>query len=752
MNVITLFSGIPGSGKTTFAREHGVEDYTLSTDSIRLMFNQPQLTIDEKGNVREALVMGSQKKIFDFLYSTIDYRMSRGEFIGVDAQFITRASQKDVRALALKHGYRVNVVDVQGDLSEDVIRERNAQRTGFRQVPDEVVRRQFHRRKQTLETGNLNTGGTNLVKSEDFEKALTWKATNLDKYKKVVVIGDAHGCADALEEALGTPTSDTFYVFLGDLFDRGIQNKETFKMVSEMISHPNVVVLKGNHDLHLLNFLKNNKFHETYRVGNEFRTKTLNDILQGGTYSIEDLEKFSKKYQTVFAFEFRGKQYICTHGGILPEQYKRIEDGNYFLITQPEETFVFGLGSYATDIDSIYEEKQGELPEEERVIQFHGHRNSFQKGIDDYEYIYNLEGGVEYGANLRTVEITEDGIDTIETKNSVVNEELVANANLNVDLNVMTNKQIEALLSTSKYIRSNRFKEYTAYNFTRDTFAKKIWNAFTITARGLILDKNSDIHARGYNKFFNLGENEETSLSRVKAKLAYPVVASTKANGFLGIMSAGNSELNFYSKSGETPFGSLFSQMFYSELKDNGLSHNIPEILKLVRDNNVSVTFEVINIEQDKHIVQYEKSKLVILDVIENCYGVKFRDDLKEKLIGLTGFETPDHIIINNEEDLDLVIEKSAGEKNTEGFVFKDQNNYMFKLKNDEYRFVKYLRGTIQLINGRRIVSIDKLPKKMRNDEKLVEALSLLFELDMLNKESTDMYEVRKVLKEHNII
>ena len=46
MRVLLLFRGAPGCGKSTFIREHGLEQFALSADDIRLKCFGPQMTVD----------------------------------------------------------------------------------------------------------------------------------------------------------------------------------------------------------------------------------------------------------------------------------------------------------------------------------------------------------------------------------------------------------------------------------------------------------------------------------------------------------------------------------------------------------------------------------------------------------------------------------------------------------------------------------------------------------------------------------
>jgi len=58
MRKLVILRGAMGSGKSTFIKEHNLENFTLSSDQIRLMFNSPQMNI----NYREEIPQFNNKK------------------------------------------------------------------------------------------------------------------------------------------------------------------------------------------------------------------------------------------------------------------------------------------------------------------------------------------------------------------------------------------------------------------------------------------------------------------------------------------------------------------------------------------------------------------------------------------------------------------------------------------------------------------------------------------------------------------
>lgn len=71
---------------------------------------------------------------------------------------------------------------------------------------------------------------------------------------RTIVIGDIHGCAQALEALLGAiqPQSDDRLVLLGDYIDRGEQSREVIERLLSLEYECRLVPLLGNHELMLM--------------------------------------------------------------------------------------------------------------------------------------------------------------------------------------------------------------------------------------------------------------------------------------------------------------------------------------------------------------------------------------------------------------------------------------------------------------------------------------------------------------------
>ena len=122
--------------------------------------------------------------------------------------------------------------------------------------------------------------------------------------KRIIAIGDIHGCSTELSELLNllSITDEDHIVFLGDLINRGPDSRGVLDIVHNI---KNKTLILGNHELRLLKFRKDpdsvilKKYdHDTLEVLNEKDWNLFESMVP--TYYV-------KEYDTVFV-----------HGGFLP--------------------------------------------------------------------------------------------------------------------------------------------------------------------------------------------------------------------------------------------------------------------------------------------------------------------------------------------------------------------------------------------------------------------------------------------------
>ena len=688
MRTLLLLRGTQASGKSTWVVENNLEPYTLSADKIRLNIANPVL--NEDGSIE--ISQKYNKLTWELLYKYLEMRMENGDFTIIDATHSDIKLMNKYRDLANTYKYTIYYLEFDTPLEECL--KRNKERVGYKYVPEKVIERTWETIKNKEKLPSI------FKKINSIDEIINFYTADVNEYKKVIIIGDIHSCTEPLKEVLKDFSEENLYIFVGDYFDRGIQAVETFKIMLDLLEKPNVILIEGNHEN---NSVK--KFiYDEEKYTKSFDETTLQPLLKEFEldYIKAGLKKIYKRLRQCFAFEFRGKKFLCTHGG-LPLVPK--------LALVSAREMIKGVGKYETEIGEIYSEnyKKGLCQD---FIQVHGHR-----GINDGEYSYCLEGRVEFGGELKVLIIDNDGnIEKYGIKNDVYNKGLklpMSGVTEKVEYNTaneLINEMIGYKFITVKECDYNLI----SLNFNREAFNKKKWNDLTIKARGLFVDKDSgEVKIRSYNKFFNFGERH-VNLGYLNKYATYPIRVFKKYNGFLGLASVIDGNVVLTSKSVTSgKYKDIFQDIW------NKVEDEVKELLKQTMiEKNCTAVFEVVSPEYDPHIIKYDKEHLYLLDFIENKLDldshnidlefsenlmkkVEFSSDILTKKEELTRLE-------NYDELYNFLTEKEKSLEEFEGYVLCDNSGFMFKFKLPYYNLWKTRRAWLEryrtaLLKGKRI-------------------------------------------------
>ena len=253
----------------------------------------------------------------------------------------------------------------------------------------------------------------------------------------------------------------------------------------------------------------------------------------------------------------------------------------------------------------------------------------------------------------------------------------------------------------SPYIREKMFGNISSFNFTKTAFYDKVWDEQTTKARGLYINiPKQKVVARAYNKFFNVNERPETKFDMLQNKLAFPVTAYVKENGFLGIVSYNEEDDSLFITTKSNPCGD-FAVWLREMLESKVSAVALEEMKAYARDNNVSFVFECVDMKHDPHVIDYPESALYLLDIIYNEIEYKKYDFAKlcevADRFGLVHKEKA-YEIETWQDFFDWYYEVLGEDytyngRHIEGFVVEDANGYMVKLKLAYYNFWKFMRS-----------------------------------------------------------
>ncbi len=680
MRILLLLRGAPGCGKTTWIEKNGLRLYTLSSDEIRLMYQSPVMGTDGQVHISQ----DNDDAVWKTLFRILRGRMQRGDLTVIDATNARTSELNRYKELCAEYRYRVYCVDFT-DIPIEEVKMRNMAREPFRRVPERVIDTMYAR----FATQKVPSG-IRVIRPDELGTVWLTKL-DLSHYRAIHHIGDIHGCNTALQDYLaveGGMKEDEFYIFVGDYIDRGIENAEVVRFLLSIMDRKNVLLLEGNHEKNLWHWA-----NEEETADREFELVT-KPALENADIGRKEVRNLYRRFGQCAYYRYDGNTYLVTHAGL-----SSIPDNLSFVAT---EQMIQGVGQYE-DAEQVAETFRVTSPAD--CFQIYGHRNLKQVPLTAEGRVFNLEGQIEYGGSLRCLKIGHDGILPSETSNRVFRspeerEEQKRFAESSV---------ADLLISMrhNKYIMEKRYGDISSFNFTDEAFHDKAWNSQTVRARGLYLDTaRGKVAARAYDKFFNIGEREETRMDRLQRRFHFPVTAYVKENGYLGIVSYNDKEddLLFACK---FTMDSLFVERLKEILTASISGEHLEKMKDYIRQKDVSFIFECIDMEHDPHVIAYPENRVVLLDIVQNSmesvrYGYDEMCAIAERF-GLMhkekAFEIPDwQTFFDWYQDIRREGYEYRGQK-IEGFVIEDRDGYMVKVKLAYYNFWKQMRAVAKEVS-----------------------------------------------------
>lgn len=672
MRILLLFRGAPGCGKSSFIDQNGLRPYALSADEIRLQCQSAQQTTDGRVEISQK----NEQDVWNMLFKLLEIRMRNGEFTVIDATNSKTSEINRYKEMCDTYRYRIFCIDMT-DLPIEECKRRNASRPILKQVPESAIDKMYSR----FATQKIPSG-VKVIKPEELD-TIWMRQVDFSGYDKVVHVGDIHGCYTALMQYFKDGLDDnTMYIFVGDLIDRGIENVEVVNWFTQIINKKNVLVLEGNHERWLWIYA-----HGGVGKSKEFELVTRKQ-LEEAHVDVKAIRQLYRKLGQCAWYKYDDKDIFVSHGGIAT-----LPDNLSFMST---EQMIKGVGSY-NDYEIVADSWMRTTSDSE--YQIFGHRNTKSSPMKLRDRVYDLEGEVEFGGNLRILELTHDGFKEIEIKNDVFKEP--EEITTQTEMNTSSISDVVLALRANKHVTEKQFGNISSFNFTRDAFYDKVWDEQTVKARGLYIDTSRmKVAARAYDKFFNINERPETKFDMLKYLLKFPVTCYVKENGFLGIVSydADNDDLFITTKSNPTGnYAEIFKNMLFSKMSEPSRDR----MKAVCKDNDVSFVFECVDMKNDPHVIEYPESELFLLSIVKN--KMEFEQLSYENLLNIgsalkvkvkeKAFE-----IASWGEFVDWYNEVTSegyeyNGKIIEGFVIEDMEGKMVKIKLHYYNFWKFMRG-----------------------------------------------------------
>lgn len=206
-------------------------------------------------------------------------------------------------------------------------------------------------------------------------------------------------------------------------------------------------------------------------------------------------------------------------------------------------------------------------------------------------------------------------------------------------------------------------------NYTRKTQFEKYWNEYTLMARGLVIDKDYNVIAMPFPKFFNYEEHKPEDIPTTKFEVY------DKMDGSLGILFYGWDKWHIATR------GSFVSDQAIRAEKILKQYDNLNNL-----DPHTTYLFEIIYPE-NRIVVNYgEEEKLVLLGIIQTR-GDKIVDFTYDDMLTHMSFgNRPKFEIVKRYDGVNDIKElKSRNILNQEGYVLRYENGFRMKVKFEDY-------------------------------------------------------------------
>lgn len=538
MRYLLLTRGMPLCGKSEWIKKYDLTDYTLSLKVFKRLLRSPIL--DESG----ALITNyneNDKSAFLILFSALESRMSKGDFIIIEDNHISKSYFSNYKEIARYYNYKILVIDF-SDVSLETIKERNKALESSLQYNNNELDSMY----EEMKNGEIPIK-CDIIKPEQIDKILSLEPKNLNGYKIIHHIGDIQGSFSVLKKYLNNIKDDEFYIFLGDYIDRGFQNYEVLKFLLSIMDKKNICLLEGNHEKWLIDWANNRDIESR-----EFRLNTQIELEKKG-FSKQDAKRFYNKLLPFFFYKFHDKRVICTHGGLSNMPKKPI------LLSSSQ--CIHGVGGYL-NTSNVALSFTKNTPD--NFYQFFGHRNKTDLPICIHERNFVMESKVEFGGYLRAVQLSQGGFKDCSIKNMIfVSKE-------DKDSKYAFQKYFDSIDKHYKKVKITYIRNFAIMDYP-SKLPKDIENSQFAFSPSIIDVKAWKIVGRGYSFTQDFNIMFSNNLEECLESINYPIKIFSKYRGV-------NAILSFYN-------GSFFYFI------DNVLQDNLPNFLcsKEIKKNMLNI-------------------------------------------------------------------------------------------------------------------------------------------------------------------
>jgi RNA ligase len=193
--------------------------------------------------------------------------------------------------------------------------------------------------------------------------------------------------------------------------------------------------------------------------------------------------------------------------------------------------------------------------------------------------------------------------------------------------------------------------------------------------RGLVFNQDGGIISRPYNKFFNVGEKEETQLNKVN--LYEPHIVLEKLDGSMCHILPTKEGFRIATKSGITSV-SMNAEVFIAD------KPHYSTFISAMFDGGMTPLFEWVS-RKNRVVVDYPEDNLILTGIRNTTKGVYL---LYENMMELAEYwNIPIVKAVNGlaVQDINLFVKQVREWESDEGVVIRFNSGHMVKVKADDY-------------------------------------------------------------------
>ena len=504
------------------------------------------------------------------------------------------------------------------------------------------------------------------------------------------LVGDIQGCYRAMRELASRVRQENLgkdrslpqrkIVFVGDMADRGPYDAESVIYISALVRSGRAMLIKGNHDENLLQYLRGEKeegekevSRETRLTGEELKKRLKPESIQK---IVEMLDK-----APLYA---EWQRLVVVHGALprVPRRGQAVDAKNARLMTHGAKSGLFVGGR--PGLHKLHET----AAHDPAILVVGGHGHEGTPSLNKVSGTVNLDASVELKGELWGMYYPELEFASAKEPAVVRMSEILKSGELpgkeDLPLFIEWARQ-QSLIETKN--GSGAFQGLQLITYSRVTELGNLWEDYPMLRhfRGLMVDGEGNIVARPFAKTHKA--KEEVPLEKLNM---VPQKVFEKTNGSLGIV-------YFWKDKWRVATKFSFENEGYTKPADAMLSQMNKDAL----DPSKTYLFEII-LSDDSHIVDYGgKQELVLLNsvntktgemdsweevqVTAGSLGARTAEDFTEKFEGMTIAQ------------IYAYAQKEGNVTNLEGFMalYTDPGtgkDAMIKIKSREYSDRKFVR------------------------------------------------------------